>query len=372
MAEQLWRKLLPGEAEVVIVDKKDKHVFLAGLPWVATGVRELDDISAPLKLIEEKRGIKVIKAEVTKIDPANKKVITTSGPLDYDYLVVALGAVPDFNAVQGLDDTLAPWTPDNALKLRETLKTFSGGTIVTGFVKPPFLCPPAPYEVAGQLVCVSRCRGILPKVKVKVVVPEPKPLYSMSPAISDTILDSLKRRGVEFIGNFQVDHIDKESKQIVGANGEKIKYDILAMAPVFKPPKAVAESELAGDGGWMRADPLRGFRHPKYDNVYGIGDVIAPSIGLPMAGVVAHAEAGCVAPSIVADIRGAAQSYGVNLYAACVMDLGSTGILPFCDFTPAILGRGPAYCGRVFEGAVVKVAKELFELYWFTEVIPKY
>ncbi len=372
VAEQLWHKLDPHEAEIVIVDKKDKHVFLAGLPWVAVGYRKLEDITAPLKVLEEKRGIKVVQAEVTKIDPANHRVETNRGPITYDYLVVSLGAVPDFNAVEGLDDSTPPWTPEKALKLRERLIRFSGGTVITGFVRPPFLCPPAPYEVAGQITCASRCKGILPKTKVRVVVPEPKPLFQMSPSISDQLLEVLGRVGVEFIGSFQIDHIDKQNKVIVGSNGEKIKYDILAIAPPFKPPKVVAESELAGKGGWMVVDPQRGFRSKKYDNVFGIGDVIAPPLNLPMAGVVAHSESGLLTSSIVASIRGASLSYGLNLYAACVMDLGATGILPFCDFTPAVLGLGPVYCGRVFEGAAVKIAKELFEAYWFTQVIPKY
>ena len=90
-----------------------------------------------------------------------------------------------------------------------------------------------------------------------------------------------------------------------------------------------------------------------------------------MAGVVAHSEAEPLASAIIADIRGVGLTLGVKLYAACAMDLGVTGILPFCNFTPAFTGTGTVYCGRVYEGALVKLFKEVFEAYWFTQVIPR-
>lgn len=208
-------------------------------------------------------------------------------------------------------------------------------------------------------------------VEIKVVVPEPKPLHLMSPAISDTLLESLTQANIEFIGSFEYDYVDAKERTIVGRNGEKMKYDLLLVVPPYKPSKPVAESDLAGQGGWMTVDPLKGFRSTKYDDVYGIGDVVAPPLNLPMAGVVAHAESGVLTTAIISDIRGAMLGYGLNLYAACAMDMGHTGILPFCDFTPAVLGYGPPYCGRIFEGAAVKIMKELFETYWFTQVAPK-
>ncbi len=370
VAEQLWKKLKPGEAEVTIIDRNEKHVFLAGLPWVATGYRDLDDVTADLKVLETKRGLKVVNAIVTKIDVRNRVVVTDKGKFEYDYLVVALGVTPDYTAIPGLAETLAPWTPDRALKLREALaKVPKKVRIITGFVKPPYPCPPAPYEVATQLVSSLRNRGR--EVEAKVIVPDSKPLYTMGPAVSDRLMEILEELGVEFHGKAKYDHIDTKNKTIVLSDGERIPYDIMAVTPPFKPAKPVEESDLAGEGGWMRVDPLKGFRSVKYDDVYGIGDVIQPPLGLPMAGVVAHSEAEPLASAIIADIRGTSLTVGTKIYAACAMDLGTTGILPFCNFTPSFTGRGTVYCGRVFEGAIVKLFKEVFEAYWFTQVIPR-
>jgi sulfide:quinone oxidoreductase len=370
LLEALQRKLRPGEAEITVVDRSDKHVFLAGLPWVATGYRDLDDLTAPLSLLERK-GVKFVQAEVTKIDPANRAVETSKGKLEYDYLVVSLGAEPDFKAITGLEESIPPWTPDRALKLREALRSAGdGAVIVTGFVSPPFLCPPAPYEVAGQIATAAQAWGR--RFKVKTVVPDRKPLIAMGPAIADSILEIYDRLGIEFIGGVRYDHIDPKSKEIVTSDGDRIKYDILAVTPPFKPARVVAQSPLAGKDGWMEVDPLRGFRSKKYDDVFGIGDIVAPPLGLPMAGVVAHAASDAIATAIASEVRGISMTLGLKIYAACAMDFGATGLLPFCDYTPVIFGKGPVYCARIMEGTIAKVAKELFEVYWFTKVIPKW
>ncbi len=369
VANMLLEKLSPNEAQITIVDRSPYHYFLAGLPWVATGYRSIDDIRSSFSVIQAKKNLRILQAEVKKIDPGNRAVETTHGKLNYDYLIVSLGAEPNYKALEGLENTLAPWTPERAVKLREALSKFTGGTIVTGFISSPYPCPPAPYEVAAQILTALSTRRT--KVNVKVVVPDPKPLYSMSPSVSDVLLEALENIGVEFVGKAEYDSIDVKSKTIVTAGGDRIKYDILAVTPPYVPPKPVASSELAGSNGWMEVDPLHGFRSRKYDDVFGLGDVTAPPLNLPMAGVVAHAEAELVAAAVAGEIKGVALSYGLKLYAACAMDLGATGILPFCDFTPAITRRGPAYCGRIIEGTLAKLFKELFEVYWFTRIAPK-
>ena len=370
VAYRLWRELKRDEAQITVVDRSSRHVFLPSLPWVATGYRTLDDVSVELKALEARRGIKFVNATVMEVKAGDRTVVTDKGKLEYDLLVVALGAEPNYNAVPGLENTLAPWTPERAEALRNALARMRQGTVITGFVNPPFPCPPAPYEIAAQVSVALKPR-VNGKARVKVVVPEPKPLYAISPSISDAILESLERADVEFIGGVTYDSIDTRSRTIITSTGERIKYDILAVTPPYRPVKAVADSELAGAGGWLAVDPTRSFRSRKYDDVFGVGDIVAPALNLPMAGAIAHAEAEIVASAIIEELRGVTLSPGFKLYAACAMDLGQTGLLVFCDFTPMMSAKGPMYCSRVIESPLAKLAKELFEVYWFTKIAPK-
>jgi NADH dehydrogenase FAD-containing subunit len=47
------------------------------------------------------RGIRFVQAEVDAIDVESRTVATTAGVLDFDYLVIGLGASYDWDAVPG-------------------------------------------------------------------------------------------------------------------------------------------------------------------------------------------------------------------------------------------------------------------------------
>lgn len=111
-------------------------------------------------------GVKVIRAEVTAIDPGAKRVFVNKG-LDsypYDRLVIAPGI--DFDYVNGLEPPqviagleaaiasgriVPAWKggPDVAL-LRKQLTAMPSrrGTFILSIPKAPYRCPPGPYERA--------------------------------------------------------------------------------------------------------------------------------------------------------------------------------------------------------------------------------
>ena len=68
-----------------------RHIFWPSLLWVQVGLREPDRIVRDLSVLERK-GIEVIKAEVTRIDPETKVVEASGEELRADYLVISLGA----------------------------------------------------------------------------------------------------------------------------------------------------------------------------------------------------------------------------------------------------------------------------------------
>ncbi|MGB9706095.1 MAG: hypothetical protein ACPL3C_11645 [Pyrobaculum sp.] len=113
----------------------------------------------PLEYLK-RRGINFVKARVTKIDAANRKVSTTAGDFTYDILVVALGAV---TVDTGFPHT---WELEPSLKVAEALSSLKQGHVVIGVYSLPYRCPPAPIELAMLTHFYYLTRGLRDKVKI--------------------------------------------------------------------------------------------------------------------------------------------------------------------------------------------------------------
>ena len=96
------RALRHADVDVVLVDRRNHHIFQPLLYQVATAVISPAEIAAPIRQLEVKqRNLSVLLAEVTGVDVASR-VIEASSPgvgarkIAYDYLVVATGARPSY------------------------------------------------------------------------------------------------------------------------------------------------------------------------------------------------------------------------------------------------------------------------------------
>lgn len=120
----LARSLPRRAAEIILLDRRNHHVFQPLLYQVATASLSPADISASIRSIVSRiPDCRVLLAEVTGIDPASRRVLLPKGNhLDYDYLIVAAGAT---HAYFGHDDwaPLAPGikTLEDAIELRRRI-----------------------------------------------------------------------------------------------------------------------------------------------------------------------------------------------------------------------------------------------------------
>ena len=78
---------------VTVIDRENHHLFQPLLYQVAMAALSPADIAVPIRsLLSAYRNIRVLKAAAQRIDTANRKVITDTGELSYDYLLLACGA----------------------------------------------------------------------------------------------------------------------------------------------------------------------------------------------------------------------------------------------------------------------------------------
>lgn len=356
----------PGEVEVVLIDRSPWHEYRPSYLWIMTGRRTPDEVRRPLKRLEERYGTRVVQATVTRIDPDARYVETDGGRFEYDYLIVALGSVlKDDPSVAGLE---APWEINHALALRERLASFAGGKVVVGPVSWPYRCPPAPFEVAFMLRYLADQRHISERTEITVFHPWQRPMEVFGPLMVDGFTTFLKQFQVRFEGGFEFAGLDQQAHVLRSNDGRDLTYDFAVVIPAHVPPEPVRASPLATATGYMDVE-LPSMRARNYANVFGVGDVVAPTIGLGMAGVFAHFQAEHVVTQILDDIRGVFVGELYNMVGVCVMDTGYMGAAVWCDFTDKLAGRATVPDCRLLGGMrAFRAVKVGFEKYWFASL----
>jgi sulfide:quinone oxidoreductase len=179
-AARTARSLLGIEHSVALVDRQRRTYLCGSFPLLIVGERETAKVSRSLGQLAN-RGINFVQAEVDAIDVESKTVSTTSGVLEFDYLVVALGASYDWGAVPGSQGAYSFYDIDNAQRLRRKLRSFRKGRVAIAVSSLPYKCPPAPFEAAMVMDWAFKQRGVRNNVEIHVYTPEPVPLPVAGP-----------------------------------------------------------------------------------------------------------------------------------------------------------------------------------------------
>ena len=116
------RALKDADADVVLVDEHDYHTFQPLLYQLATDLLATEVVGHPLRdLFHEQPNVAIHQDAVTGVDLASRQVhFAEMAPLDYDYLVLALGARVNFFGTDGAPDHAFPmYTLADAVRLKE-------------------------------------------------------------------------------------------------------------------------------------------------------------------------------------------------------------------------------------------------------------
>lgn len=86
-------KRAPRDVEIVVVDRRNHHLFQPLLYQVAMAGLSPADIASPIRTVLRRyRNVRVKLADVTSVDLASRTLETSAGPIDYDFLILACGA----------------------------------------------------------------------------------------------------------------------------------------------------------------------------------------------------------------------------------------------------------------------------------------
>src|SRR5712671_2639511 len=87
------KALRHANVDVLLLDRRNHHVFQPLLYQVATAALSPGDIASPIRwILRHQSNVEVVLGDVRAIDPAARTVTTDREALPYDYLIVATGA----------------------------------------------------------------------------------------------------------------------------------------------------------------------------------------------------------------------------------------------------------------------------------------
>ena len=318
------RKLLPRQHRVVLVEREANHLFTPSLLWLMTGQRKAASIVRPLERLRRK-GIEVVRGEIARIEPEQRRVTVGGRTLAGDHLVISLGAEFTPQSIPGLAEgghtfcTLA-----GAEGLRDALPAFRSGRLVVLTAAPAYKCPAAPYEAAMLLEHDCRRRGVRDRVQVDLYAAEPGPMGVAGPEVSAGVRQMVERKGIAYHPEHQVTSVDAAARRIDFANGAAANIDLLVYVPSHRAPAVVREAGLLDESGWVPVD--RHTLETRHPGVYAIGDVtgIPLKLGkpLPKAGVFAHYQGEVVARNIARAITGQGRPARFDGSGECFIEAG--------------------------------------------------
>jgi len=314
------RALKRAPVDVVLVDRHNYHLFQPLLYQVATAGLEPESIARPVRaILRRQQHFEFRMAEMTGLDVAARRVLTSGGAIPYDYLILALGGETNFFGLQrirahafDLKDT------SGAVAIRnDVLRCFERGVLEGDAEQRRALLTfvivgggPTGVEMAGALSELIRLvlvkdypRLNIKDVRVLLLEAADRLLGAMPPRLSAAAERTLWRKHVEVRFGATVQDYDGERVALKG--GEVIPARTLIWAAGAQAVSLVARLGLpTARQGRVVVEPT--LQLPEHPEVFVIGDAAYVESGgqpLPMMAPVAIQMAETAAANVARHLR---------------------------------------------------------------------
>ncbi|MCG8274162.1 NAD(P)/FAD-dependent oxidoreductase, partial [Aquamicrobium sp. NLF2-7] len=270
-------------------------------------------------------------------DPEANAVVTTTGQrIDYDFLMVATGLKLNYEAIEGMDVSLIGENgiasiyagPEQARASAAAIDRFidTGGVGLFGRPAGEMKCAGAPLKIT--FITDDKARSKTRRGAVELIYNAHNPAVFSVAAVNDKVTDMFAGRDIAVNYSHVLKAIDPGAKQATYATDSgdiTLDYDFIHVVPPMRAPDAVLASPLPWqDGalaadGWIEADRAT-LRHPRYPNVFAVGDIAGVPRGKTAASV--KWQVPVVVDNLVAETAGRAPQAVYNGYTSCPMVTG--------------------------------------------------
>lgn len=332
--------------DVAIIEPSDKHYYQPLWTLVGAGVMDKEATER-----NEARyiptGVTWIRDRVAELVPDEHAVVTSDGTrIGYSQLILAPGIQLDWDAVEGLTDTLGQngvcsnYAYDQVDYTWETLRSFRGGNAVFTNPAGQVKCGGAPQKIMYLADDYLRKNSMRDRSRVIGAFAGTKMLGV--PEINATLERIVREREIEM--RFRHNLIAVDGPQRIATfevtdpdTGEtstaEIPFDMLHVTPPMSAPDFVAASPLAVEEG-----PHRGYadvddhtlQSARYPDVFALGDAAA----LPTAktGAAVRKQAPVLVANLLAHRSREALEASYDGYSSCPL-VTSYNRLVLAEFT---------------------------------------
>lgn len=369
---------LGGRADVTVVSRDPRFVFIPSLIWVVPGWRKPGQITFDLEPALARRGIAFVHAVAERIDPEKNVVVTDKGEIPYDYLLIGTGPKYDWAVVPNLgpaDGTT--WSVCNLPHAMDAAKAWldfvqDPGPVVIGSTQGAS-CFGAEYEVAFNIDRALR------QAKIRRLAP--LTFFTAEPFLGHFGIGGMRGGEAMLKGYFKMLHVNAianvsttavSKDSITLSDGQVLPKKYAIVIPPFTGVQAILDSPGMGDArGFVPVNDR--YQHQTFANIYAAGVAVQVKpphptevpTGVPKTGWMSEVMAKVAAHNIAADITGGQpreKPFG-DIRPLCIMDAGSQGM---------IIGLDRVFKPRKFElmipGPWSHWAKLGFEHYYLTKM----
>ncbi|MFL6441762.1 MAG: NAD(P)/FAD-dependent oxidoreductase [Nitrososphaeraceae archaeon] len=108
LATNISRYMNEKSVEVILIDRNPYHQLLQEIHLVAAGFRTADEVKIPILTLIDRMDIKFIQSTVKQIMPDKNLVALESREINYDLLIVCLGASTKYFDIKGARENTLP------------------------------------------------------------------------------------------------------------------------------------------------------------------------------------------------------------------------------------------------------------------------
>ena len=375
-ANRLRRLYLETEAEIMVVDQDDRHVYQPGLLFVPFGLAHLEEIVRP-RGRQLHRGISYINSAIDHVDlVANEIYLTNGSTTGYDVLVVATGAVLVPEETEGLIDkgwmekVFTFYSPEGAAALEAALATFDDGRVVVNVIDMPIKCPVAPLEFCFLADWYFHERGIRDQVQLTYVTPLDGAFTK--PVASRRLVGMLAEKDIELVTEFNTGEVDGEGRRLVAYDGREVGFDLAVVVPLHGGADYVGHSPGLGDELNFIPTDEHTLQSKAAPNVFVIGD--AANVPASKAGSVTHFEGEVLVENVRRFRTGEPLDQSFDGHTNCFIETGfhKALLIDFNYDTEPLPGHYPATIGLplLAESRLNHLGKLMFQWFYWHGLLP--
>jgi sulfide:quinone oxidoreductase len=312
------------KAELIVVDRDERHVYQPGLLFVPFGRRE------PGKLVRSRRSqlragidFRLGAAEHVDTDAATVRFADGS-TLSYDVLVIATGSSLMPGETEGLmgpgwgEKVFSFYSLADALALRDSLRAFDRGRLVVSVCDMPIKCPVAPLEFSFLSDWHLRERGVRDEVEIAYVTPLDGAFTK--PTCDRELSNLFERKRIELVAEFNTGQVDGKAGKLVSFDGREVDFDLAVIVPLHGGASFVSRSgELGDELGFVRSDPHT-LQSRVAPNVFAIGD--AGDFPTSKAGSAAHFQGETLVENVARCLAGKELQASYDGHVNCFIETG--------------------------------------------------